>query len=95
LLFDWYSYVSSSRILSQERRVGCGNYSDRLTMAILNSNHVIHLILYHLQGNPNIVIALAGNKSDLSSKRKVRPTHSSNQAFEIWNLGVAGLILFV
>jgi len=25
------------------------------------------------QGNPNIVIALAGNKSDLSSKRKVEP----------------------
>jgi GTPase SAR1 family protein len=25
------------------------------------------------QGNPNIVIALAGNKSDLNSKRKVEP----------------------
>merc|ERR1712022_28908 len=25
------------------------------------------------QGNPNIVIALAGNKSDLSTKRKVEP----------------------
>ncbi len=25
------------------------------------------------QGNPNIVIALAGNKADLSSKRKVEP----------------------
>ena len=25
------------------------------------------------QGNPNIVIALSGNKSDLNSKRKVEP----------------------
>ncbi len=34
------------------------------------------------QGNPNIVIALAGNKSDLSSKRKVEPEvqHSAARA---------------
>merc|ERR1712137_722983 len=32
------------------------------------------------QGNPNIVIALAGNKSDLSSKRKVEPQEAESHA---------------
>ena len=32
------------------------------------------------QGNPNIVIALAGNKSDLSSKRKVEPEEAESYA---------------
>jgi len=32
------------------------------------------------QGNPNIVIALAGNKSDLSSKRKVEPEDAETYA---------------
>ena len=30
------------------------------------------------QGNPNIVIALAGNKSDLNSKRKVEPCRTNS-----------------
>jgi len=34
------------------------------------------------QGNPNIVIALAGNKSDLSSKRKVEPEEAESHASE-------------
>jgi len=34
------------------------------------------------QGNPNIVIALAGNKSDLSSKRKVEPEDAESHASE-------------
>ena len=32
------------------------------------------------QGNPNIVIALAGNKSDLNSKRKVEPEEAESCA---------------
>ena len=32
------------------------------------------------QGNPNIVIALAGNKSDLNSKRKVEPEEAESYA---------------
>merc|ERR1712146_282886 len=40
------------------------------------------------QGNPNIVIALAGNKSDLNSKRKVEPERPSRMratmAFFSW-----------
>merc|ERR1711998_710838 len=32
------------------------------------------------QGNPNIVIALAGNKSDLNSKRKVEPDEAESYA---------------
>merc|ERR1712224_295806 len=32
------------------------------------------------QGNPNIVIALAGNKSDLSTKRKVDPEEAEQYA---------------
>ena len=32
------------------------------------------------QGNPNIVIALAGNKSDLSAKRKVEPEEAESYA---------------
>jgi GTPase SAR1 family protein len=34
------------------------------------------------QGNPNIVIALAGNKSDLASKRKVEPDEARQYAEE-------------
>eukprot|EP00284_Hemiselmis_tepida_P008166 CAMPEP_0174926106 /NCGR_PEP_ID=MMETSP1355-20121228/9767_1 /TAXON_ID=464990 /ORGANISM="Hemiselmis tepida, Strain CCMP443" /LENGTH=213 /DNA_ID=CAMNT_0016172115 /DNA_START=170 /DNA_END=808 /DNA_ORIENTATION=+ len=34
------------------------------------------------QGNPNIVIALAGNKSDLASKRKVDPEEAKQYAEE-------------
>jgi small GTP-binding protein len=34
------------------------------------------------QGNPNIVIALAGNKSDLASKRKVEPDEARAYAEE-------------
>jgi small GTP-binding protein len=34
------------------------------------------------QGNPNIVIALAGNKSDLASKRKVDPDEAKQYAEE-------------
>eukprot|EP00697_Spironema_sp_BW2_P006138 gnl/Spiro4/18546_TR9937_c0_g1_i1.p1 gnl/Spiro4/18546_TR9937_c0_g1~~gnl/Spiro4/18546_TR9937_c0_g1_i1.p1 ORF type:complete len:223 (-),score=36.96 gnl/Spiro4/18546_TR9937_c0_g1_i1:34-648(-) len=34
------------------------------------------------QGNPNIVIALAGNKSDLASKRKVEPEEAQQYADE-------------
>jgi len=34
------------------------------------------------QGNPNIVIALAGNKSDLSAKRKVEPDEARQYAEE-------------
>merc|ERR1711898_49400 len=32
------------------------------------------------QGNPNIVIALAGNKSDLNAKRKVEPEEAESYA---------------
>jgi len=32
------------------------------------------------QGNPNIVIALSGNKSDLASKRKVEPEEAESYA---------------
>ena len=35
------------------------------------------------QGNPNIVIALAGNKSDLNSKRKVEPEEAESCAAPI------------
>lgn len=34
------------------------------------------------QGSPNIVIALAGNKSDLSDKRKVEPSEAQSYADE-------------
>mmetsp|Transcript_59489 Transcript_59489/g.129306 ORF Transcript_59489/g.129306 Transcript_59489/m.129306 type:complete len:205 (+) Transcript_59489:46-660(+) len=34
------------------------------------------------QGNPNIVIALSGNKSDLASKRKVEPEEAKGYAEE-------------
>ena len=35
------------------------------------------------QGNPNIVIALAGNKSDLNSKRKVEPEEAESCAAQL------------